>query len=132
MRISDWSSDVCSSDLAGAERDGEVDRRVIVGAETMERMPRTAGETAGAPADRIADGERAAGRYRGAQSHFSRGKHEVRPSEARVRVAPSLSGFDTKRPSRSEEHTSELQSLMRISYAVFRLKKKTNHKLHSA
>src|SRR3546814_3102454 len=91
--------------FAGAERDGEVDRRVIVGAETMERMPRTAGETAGAPADRIADGERAAGRYRGAQSHFSRGKHEVRPSEARVR--------------RSEEHTSELQSLMRISYAVF-------------
>src|SRR3546814_3660485 len=29
---------------------------------------------------------------------------------------------------RSEEHTSELQSLMRISYAVFRLKKKKNHK----
>src|SRR3546814_10354738 len=28
---------------------------------------------------------------------------------------------------RSEEHTSELQSLMRISYAVFCLKKKTNH-----
>src|SRR3546814_3573179 len=31
------------------------------------------------------------------------------------------------RPRRSEEHTSELQSLMRISYAVFCLKKKTNH-----
>src|SRR3546814_5782539 len=31
-----------------------------------------------------------------------------------------------RRPSRSEEHTSELQSLMRISYAVFCLKKKTN------
>src|SRR3546814_6578241 len=31
---------------------------------------------------------------------------------------------------RSEEHTSELQSLMRISYAVFCLKKKTNHKQH--
>src|SRR3546814_7082407 len=30
-------------------------------------------------------------------------------------------------PSRSEEHTSELQSLMRISYAVFCLKKKTQH-----
>src|SRR3546814_5409535 len=29
---------------------------------------------------------------------------------------------------RSEEHTSELQSLMRISYAVFCLKKKTTHK----
>src|SRR3546814_4141736 len=33
------------------------------------------------------------------------------------------------RESRSEEHTSELQSLMRISYAVFCLKKKKNHKL---
>src|SRR3546814_7229717 len=40
------------------------------------------------------------------------------PSEAR-RGAP---------PPRSEEHTSELQSLMRISYAVFCLKKKTNTK----
>src|SRR3546814_6084417 len=33
------------------------------------------------------------------------------------------------RPARSEEHTSELQSLMRISYAVFCLKKKTNNKI---
>src|SRR3546814_3972332 len=32
--------------------------------------------------------------------------------------------------SRSEEHTSELQSLMRISYAVFCLKKKKKHKIH--
>src|SRR3546814_3166265 len=35
-----------------------------------------------------------------------------------------------KRPSRSEEHTSELQSLMRISYAVFCLKKKIYSKQH--
>src|SRR3546814_5786186 len=33
-------------------------------------------------------------------------------------------------PQRSEEHTSELQSLMRISYAVFCLKKKNKHKIH--
>src|SRR3546814_2435109 len=37
-----------------------------------------------------------------------------------------------KRPApRSEEHTSELQSLMRISYAVFCLKKKTQRNLHT-
>src|SRR3546814_3799388 len=36
-----------------------------------------------------------------------------------------LDGY--KKHSRSEEHTSELQSLMRISYAVFCLQKKTNH-----
>src|SRR3546814_4800205 len=34
---------------------------------------------------------------------------------------------DRRQPPRSEEHTSELQSLMRISYAVFCLKKKTSH-----
>src|SRR3546814_2046976 len=37
-----------------------------------------------------------------------------------------LAGVDARPPQRSEEHTSELQSLMRISYAVFCLKKKTN------
>src|SRR3546814_6635093 len=34
-------------------------------------------------------------------------------------------------PTRSEEHTSELQSLMRISYAVFCLQKQTTHKRHN-
>src|SRR3546814_5817435 len=36
-------------------------------------------------------------------------------------------GWDSAKAMRSEEHTSELQSLMRISYAVFCLKKKKNH-----
>src|SRR3546814_9953460 len=36
--------------------------------------------------------------------------------------------IEKRRPDRSEEHTSELQSLMRISYAVFCLKKKNKHK----
>src|SRR3546814_2024829 len=40
----------------------------------------------------------------------------------------STRGMFTPVLSRSEEHTSELQSLMRISYAVFCLKKKTPHK----
>src|SRR3546814_5404356 len=42
-----------------------------------------------------------------------------------VRIAPGRTAF-TRIPCRSEEHTSELQSLMRISYAVFCLKKKKN------
>src|SRR3546814_12808645 len=43
------------------------------------------------------------------------------------------SGADFSRRRRSEEHTSELQSLMRISYAVFCLKKKLNHdRTHTA
>src|SRR3546814_3312482 len=42
-------------------------------------------------------------------------------------AVPPCRGYDEPRraPERSEEHTSELQSLMRISYAVFCLKKKT-------
>src|SRR3546814_2368584 len=41
--------------------------------------------------------------------------------------APALVDERAARIARSEEHTSELQSLMRISYAVFCLKKQTNH-----
>src|SRR3546814_1253567 len=44
----------------------------------------------------------------------------------RVAVPLTVDGDPTTLRSRSEEHTSELQSLMRISYAVFCLKKKTN------
>src|SRR3546814_10462597 len=40
---------------------------------------------------------------------------------------PTNSGVFASDAARSEEHTSELQSLMRISYAVFSLKKKTKH-----
>src|SRR3546814_3302210 len=49
----------------------------------------------------------------------------VRVHVAVVDGAGNLAGY-LRMPGRSEEHTSELQSLMRISYAVFCLKKKTN------
>src|SRR3546814_8551025 len=54
----------------------------------------------------------------------------ARPHRLRTR-APGESSRVSSRSGRSEEHTSELQSLMRISYAVFCLKKKTTkHKIH--
>src|SRR3546814_4490357 len=49
------------------------------------------------------------------------------PSGARIVIRPAVSATAT---GRSEEHTSELQSLMRISYAVFCLKKKKNKKIY--
>src|SRR3546814_3609883 len=53
------------------------------------------------------------------------------PAERRIQLGPKITeGLGAgSRPERSEEHTSELQSLMRISYAVFCLNKKntTNH-----
>src|SRR3546814_1593083 len=52
--------------------------------------------------------------------------------EQRALVAGALAGEDRlQRLARSEEHTSELQSLMRISYAVFCLKKKRHNHLNS-
>src|SRR3546814_2588625 len=49
----------------------------------------------------------------------------------RKSFASATSRLPTISPWRSEEHTSELQSLMRISYAVFCLKKKTKNKPHT-
>src|SRR3546814_3380823 len=64
--------------------------------------------------------------------YFSRRAHgaqrkKVSRRDAKIRdeQPSSLGGF------RSEEHTSELQSLMRISYAVFCLKKKKQHKVYT-
>src|SRR3546814_1801123 len=50
-----------------------------------------------------------------------------RPAVAAAIAAPVLARKPEGAAGRSEEHTSELQSLMRISYAVFCLKKKNNH-----
>src|SRR3546814_9151884 len=59
---------------------------------------------------------------------FSRGSNPC----ANISAVPfrSRSARSRRRRSRSEEHTSELQSLMRISYAVFCLKKKNNQHEH--
>src|SRR3546814_6788977 len=59
----------------------------------------------------------------------SAGRRSGRPGGRRYGAddRPGAAG----RPARSEEHTSELQSLMRISYAVFCLKKKIKHKVNT-
>src|SRR3546814_3212094 len=56
----------------------------------------------------------------------ARTKAPVRRLRWRAAGAPSCFGLRPAKAQRSEEHTSELQSLMRISYAVFCLKKKNN------
>src|SRR3546814_8982686 len=96
MRISDWSSDVCSSDLAPGA------------AELLQYLIRQA---------------------------------QIPEYQVRWRWQPnSVAIWDNRctqhyavmdYPPRSEEHTSELQSLMRISYAVFCLKKKKKIKQHT-
>src|SRR3546814_2246309 len=113
MRISDWSSDVCSSDLSlatsGTRRRARHPGHPLPSAQTRFR--------AGSRKSSIAvSGHRANNQpatYRSSCWHGD--------SVAAIRAAPA------SRLLRSEEHTSELQSLMRTSYAVFCLKKKTNY-----
>src|SRR3546814_1721683 len=102
MRISDWSSDVCSSDLLHAR-----------GADTL--VPELAGALIGS----LGFGRLPISLDGSLEEHgrlLLVAKVGVGAAAGPVAVAHGLH--------RSEEHTSELQSLMRISYAVFCLKQK--------
>src|SRR3546814_10482612 len=116
MRISYWSSDVCSSDLVVCSRLGAHDYR-------DEAMGGCQSCGATRLRQRNQEGLSRIGRNQGVrhgdrQAIDPQGHPHGRPHFARG-VLPG---------SRSEEHTSELQSLMRISYAVFCLKKKITKK----
>src|SRR3546814_2854321 len=107
MRISDWSSDVCSSDLIF---------RLMRATGAMQQRPEYA-EYAALATEAALPGE--------VVSLIKAGK----PASPRGNPGTWVTPDDYPR---SEEHTSELQSLMRISYAVFCLKKKNkkNKVLH--
>src|SRR3546814_4303090 len=59
------------------------------------------------------------------QGQFDRGRDQRDSARHHRQAYPGAAGDVSGSPDRSDEHTSELQSLMRISYAVFCLKKKT-------
>src|SRR3546814_1044540 len=136
MRISDWSSDVCSSDLC---QDQQQDT-------TQDQTP----DEEENRRDRDRHRHRARGRrqhrldiqaYRLISSPLKSpcGRYRPMPQPVRAELVEAPS-FLKERPSstafsgatgpceRSEEHTSEIQSLMRTSYAVFCLKKKKRTK----
>src|SRR3546814_5190569 len=113
MRISDWSSDVCSSDLARRAKQDFVSD--IVG--EMDRTGQLGGIVDGFKFRLLCREADAAGAI--VRAGRIEGGRQIRRLELRV-VALARH----PRPARSEEHTSELQSLMRISYAVFCLKQK--------
>src|SRR3546814_1068684 len=118
MRISDWSSDVCSSDLPphmcyerfrGAHRPGHHIFRW--------RAPQYG--SPGLPQRKIRVALRSISAREDGSCHY---RSWMQPLGDCARERKPLP-FGC----RSEEHTSELQSLMRISYAVFCLKKQTTH-----
>src|SRR3546814_3313774 len=117
MRISDWSSDVCSSDLPPAGF-------AAIRAEPWDPQQRHEAGAANFHAVMMFGGPPPATAYfDGGILNFVFAEMWMRPGlDQRARRWITLIGVSE---SRSEEHTSELQSLMRISYAVFCLKKKT-------
>src|SRR3546814_5349768 len=128
MRISDWSSDVCSSDLScwNFEKIGEEGNR---------HRYRVKGSTeAGTIIDFLYEPDRRQGSWTIAEGIIHHGAFAVPDMDVQARIKFETEGVGftdfSDRKNRSEEHTSELQSLMRISYAVFCLKKKRNHIEH--
>src|SRR3546814_4264614 len=125
MRISDWSSDVCSSDLAGVTISSSASPPLIRSARfdiTRISMPPLlllplGGELLPQAATRTASTDNT--------MIFSDRNVDMEPPRAALSRAPDYlhaRQATTRCPCigpRSEEHTSELQSLMRISYAVF-------------
>src|SRR3546814_3380372 len=114
MRISDWSSDVCSSDLPQLSDASSP-------ADTPPRRPKKPCATPASDAA-VVKGGSAEGRVTGRASRCGPRRYGRRRERGCGRHRRNHSG--DKRSARSEEHTSELQSLLRISYAVFCLKKK--------
>src|SRR3546814_10581723 len=139
MHISDWSSDVCSSDLVEANRSlpmitcfirYQIDPFKKAQFESYARnwgeaIPRCGADLIGYFAPHEGSATTAYGVY----SIESLAAYEA----YRARLAADPLGRENYRfAQRSEEHTSELQSLMRISYAVFCLKKQNTHIVYLA
>src|SRR3546814_10753510 len=139
MRISDWSSDVCSSDLKSA--DDPVELVIERLAEDLELIRQIFALIISAGREQAERDDRAAGTDRHVQftdtgririvlvfmmaiaedvANGDSAKRDLRI----VGNTPYLAVVIAAAPKRSEEHTSELQSLMRISYAFLCLKKK--------
>src|SRR3546814_6740603 len=126
MRISDWSSDVCSSDLAKQYSKGDVVKVKVLDVDVDK--------------ERVSLGIKQLGEdpFAGSTEKLKKGDvvtctvHQVTDNGIEVQIGDGAIGFIRKselsrdrseqQQSRSEEHTSELQSLMRITYAVFCLK----------
>src|SRR3546814_9219128 len=145
MRISDWSSDVCSSDLTVTVRlpVARAQRRIQRRQQAIDRAGVGARKRLGhqrlhpdairmqGQAGRAREDQQLAAHVLAGQvdpriwlgvAGIARLSHEIRERPLAVVAA------EQPAQRRSEEHTSELQSLMRISYAVFCLKKKINTK----
>src|SRR3546814_9948549 len=124
MRISDWSSDVCSSDLSNSGL-STIEAGSFVSPQRIPQMADTEAVLAGI-------GRVAGVRYPVLVPNVTGMERAIAAGIDEVAVFLSTTeSFSQRNINRSEEHTSELQSLMRISYAVFCLKKKIKNSMIS-
>src|SRR3546814_3165339 len=117
MRISDWSSDVCSSDLSGRAEPSRIGWISVADGAMLAALA-TSGENISTALIRTNRGMRD-------MDYSSQRTTSDRLPLCRSARQGAQRGLGMK--ARSEEHTSELQSLMRTSYAVFCLKNKNSH-----
>src|SRR3546814_3138909 len=128
MRISDWSSDVCSSDLNGFSQDSRGAFREMKSRLGERKTTRCAVEQCCADAA-FKTGYRLRHRGLGKTKRLGCGGEGTMLDDSGkhgpgFEIRQAHNGNNPFQCCRSEEHTSELQSLMRISYAVLCLKKK--------
>src|SRR3546814_1602926 len=139
MRIGDWSSDVCSSDLCHPHAPSGATRiELFRPLKLIQYRPRTGIRAIERklglhPPDipRLGRRPASAARRQLLIRHIQLQQMPMRIDSNRIAFAHQRNTAThrrLRRNMRSEEHTSELQSLMRISYAVFCLKKKKNKK----
>src|SRR3546814_3983426 len=125
MRISDWSSDVCSSDLLdGATGDGVYTLPFDIGKRSRFGGIETTGDLAF-----DAEHVEVLARFKRGDLYDSRMVDDLRQALVATGLFATVAAEPqpTGERARSEEHQSELQSLMRSSYAVFCWKKKKTH-----
>src|SRR3546814_6217216 len=138
MRISDWSSDGCSSDLAhrtlrtpplpwiGLPASGLRAMKSLNTSSSASLQSSRARAVNGSTSTRTIGASGIVRRIGHCPSTNKTSRPHRRPLQPR-RLRQPAHQVRVLHRLRSEEHTSELQSLMRISYAVFCLKKKTKH-----
>src|SRR3546814_4018552 len=125
MRISDWSSDVCSSDLQYGLKTLDHDRTAgnliaLISGNHVHRVD--VGRVIGQYVRQLLQPE-----FRQFSQHYALAGNGIVKNDIEGRDAVGRHDQQLVIAHRSEEHTSELQSLMRISYAVFCLKKKIHN-----
>src|SRR3546814_1927044 len=120
MRISDWSSDVCSSDLFfQASQPTQTKKTTVMTTKMMKAMSSGVDMALASPVQRQQRAEHVEGQFAQQEREIQQSDRHDDARDHHLLLPSNQGASNQGARNRSEEHTSELQSLMRISYAVF-------------